>query len=189
MAGMTQKQINFAQCLFEGYSQREAYRRAGYSTKPAMAIVDVKASQLAANGKIKVRLRELRKAAEDASIMSVVERKARLSEIGRANLRDHINDGEPIIDGPTPGAVSQYSVVDTKFGSRRSLKLHDPISAIAELNKMERVYEPERGGDTHNTQINIIVQSEKGQQLLQRVLAGGGRPAQQLPDGCDVQTE
>jgi phage terminase small subunit len=80
---LTQKQDNFVRFLFMNLPQREAYIKAGYSNKPAVAIVDKNASVLAANSKIVVRLAELRKQADDASIMDVKERKQVLTFLAR----------------------------------------------------------------------------------------------------------
>jgi hypothetical protein len=116
-----------------------------------VAVVDIKASQLAATDKVAVRLAELRKRAEDASIMSVVERKARLSEIARARVTDYQQlgaDGAYINVGPeSPNTAAIAEIVSTtKYDENGGspavisrLTLHNPVKAIAELNKMERI--------------------------------------------------
>jgi hypothetical protein len=83
--------------------------------------------------------------------MNVIERTERLSEIARARLPDYLVNGEPSIDAssPNPGAVEGYKV-NTRFTKEgepvttREIKLHSPVQAIAELNKMEGEYAPQR---------------------------------------------
>lgn len=156
---LTDKQERFCLNLVSGMSQREAFLQAGYSQGMAPATVDVKASQLAAADKIKIRLAELRQAAVDKTIMSVVERKQRLSEAGRADITDFIDsEGVPILTADTANhrAVTEYIVSEryTKLGERivkTRIKLSDPVSNIAELNKMDGVY------DTKTTINNINI--------------------------------
>jgi phage terminase small subunit len=179
---LTKKQEDFARYIFEGMSNREAYAKAGYSTNMALATRDVKAAEIAANGKVAVRLAELRKRAEDASVATVLERKQVLTEIVRGRVSQYIT-GKRISVTPdqlNSAAVQEVVTSEIQVGKGDNaamvevtkLKLRDPVSAISELNKMEHIYESGQTGETHNTQINIIVESERGQQLLQRVLKG-----------------
>lgn len=80
----------FALALFKGMSQKDAAIGAGY--KPSRARQT--ASRLATNGNIVARILELHQKAESDAIMSVRERKERLSEIarkGNPNLADPIS--------------------------------------------------------------------------------------------------
>lgn len=123
---LTQKQNNYALNLFKGMSQREAYREAGYSVNYALTAVDVNACKLAKNTKITLRLEELREASNDAAVMDFTRRQIKLSEIGEEDITS--DKGTPI---RTPN-----------------------IAAIAELNKMDGVYE----GNTINiNDIKILV--------------------------------
>jgi len=81
IVNLTQKQETFAQNLFKGLTQREAWIQAGYSSKYAPAIIDVHACQLAAQDKIKVRLTELNLKTEDVTVATVKERKEKLTQI------------------------------------------------------------------------------------------------------------
>jgi phage terminase small subunit len=58
---LTLKQDKFVQGLISGLSQREAYKQAYDCEKMKDATIDVKASQLFADGKIRVRYDELMK--------------------------------------------------------------------------------------------------------------------------------
>ena len=59
---LTDKQERFAQAIADGMNQSDAYRSAygGGAMKPA--VINVKASQLMANGKVRVRVESLRAA-------------------------------------------------------------------------------------------------------------------------------
>jgi len=82
--------------------------------------------------------------------MPVRERKERLSELSRANIPDFISDEGIKVskESPNVGAVSEITSVTRvlrKGGEPvviTKLKLHNPITAIAELNKMEGEYPP-----------------------------------------------
>jgi len=80
---LTQKQDRFARFLFDGLSQREAWIKAGYSHKYAIAQVDSHASVLANSDKVKQRYEELKAAADTDSIMNYQERQKVLTAIGR----------------------------------------------------------------------------------------------------------
>lgn len=76
------KNEKFAQGIFEGLSQRKAYRAAfPSSVKWKDETVDSKASVLANTDKVLERIRELQKESADDSILSVIERKRWLSEL------------------------------------------------------------------------------------------------------------
>lgn len=91
---------------------------------------------------IQARLKELNQNTEDASIATVTERKQRLTELAKED-----NEG--------------------KFGFQRQPN----ISAIAELNKMEKVY-TENTVNVDNRTLNIIVNSEKAKELTQKLIEG-----------------
>jgi len=164
---LTVKQEKFTLNLFAGMSQREAYIQAGYSSNMLPGVIDNHASLLAKKGEVKVRLQELQEQAESDKIMSVKERKERLSEISRARLTDYQESG---MDGgwinigkesPNTAALSEITST-TKYDDNGAsptlitkVKLHSPITAIAELNKMERIY---NDGTTVN--VGVIVNSK-----------------------------
>ena len=134
----------FALAYFAGKSATESARIAGISRRSAV--------RLAQNGAVLARIRELQEAAASDKIMSVVQRKERLSEIIRARLTDFVECGP---DGARVniGLESANSAAIQRLRSRTeydddgrttavvtSLRLHDPIKAMAELNKMEGAY-------------------------------------------------
>lgn len=144
------RQEKFALALFQGMTQKDAALEAGY--KPSR--VDVTASELVRNSKIFNRILELGKMAESDAIMSVRERKERLSEIARARLTDYVTCGpdRDLInvgpESPNTGALqeitsrTEYDKDGAGVAVITKLKLHNPITAIAELNKMEGQYPP-----------------------------------------------
>jgi hypothetical protein len=76
------KNEKFAQGIFEGLSQRKAYRAAFPSSKKWKdSTVDSRASELYNTSEILGRLKELQESAADDSILSVIERKKWLSGI------------------------------------------------------------------------------------------------------------
>jgi len=131
------------------------------------------------------RIKELREAiALKSTIMPVAERQARLSQIAAADVADFVDDeGHPELK--KSAAVSEYSTERGKYGVIKKLKLHSPIAAIAELNKMDHVYTESVSSVTNNTQINIY-SSERGRELTQgliKKLKGGNRGIQEQGTG------
>lgn len=181
---LTGKQERYARFLFEGMSQREAYIQAGYSHNYALSIVDSAASRLASNVKVLARIEELRKAAEDASVATVLERKQILTEIARGDLLDYQEvgaDGGYLSIGkesPNTKAISEitsrteYDKDGAGVAVVTKVKLHSPIQAINELNKMEKIYDEGATVNIDNRSISITVQSEKAKQLTERILLG-----------------
>lgn len=178
---LTQKQEDFVNNLFQRMTQRDAWIGAGYSSNYPVAIIDQNACRMAGRSKIKARLEEMRQAAKSALVGDEVERKERLTEIYRARLTDYITCGpdRDMIDvgpeSPNPGAISEITS-RTEFNEDGAgvavitkLKLHNPIPAIAEQNKMEHLYET--NGITQN--INVVFVIGKGYRGLPQLVEGG----------------
>ena len=179
---LTLKQEAFALNLFKGMSQRDAYIAAGYSTKNAPATIDSNASRMASNSKIITRYNELTQATECKDIADVKERKKILTEIARARVGDYIDgDGElDLSNNPNLKSAGLQSIRVTEIGKdilvkRKTIALHNPINAIAELNKMEHVYT--EGGTTNNDNrvLNIIVTDKGVADLIRRVSERTGK--------------
>jgi len=151
---LTQRQETFCLKYFELGNGSEAAIIAGYSKRNARVIASINLTK----ANIMKRLQELRQIAEDASIASVLERKQILTEIARARQTDFMicsADGVWMHDiGPetiNKAALKQVQTSTMPFGDKEQnlqiiltkVELHDPIKAIAELNKMDRIYEPE----------------------------------------------
>ena len=166
--------------LFKGMYQRDAYIDA-YKPTYALMTIDANASRLANNEKVLARLEELRQAAEDATIASVIERKQILTEIIRARFADFMDEEniELVADNLKNAALQEIKITDFTGGKdgrakekTTTIKLHNPIQAIAELNKMERIYEAVGSMIIQNQILTINVTSEKSRNLTQRLMEG-----------------
>lgn len=145
---LTQKQETFCLKYFESGNASEAARLAKYSPKTSAVI----GAENLSKPNIQTRLQELRKRVEDDSVMDVLERKQRLTEIGRARLFDFMELGQDSswlnIGSETPksGAIqeihsrTEYDKDGSKPTVHTSVKLHDPMKAIDLLNKMDKIY-------------------------------------------------
>jgi hypothetical protein len=147
---------------------------------------------------VQALLEELREQATSHSVMTVLERKQRLSEIARAKLTDFMElgqDGSWVNLGKETkqgGAVAEiHSRTDFNedgvTGTLHStVKLHSPIQAIAELNKMEGVYPPVKtdittdGKALPKTEVYQVVNLET--KLLNLKLESEGRPVVEVND-------
>lgn len=148
---LTQKQENYTQLLFKGVEQNKAWGDAGFSTNYSMEVLAVNASRLANSTKVKLRLGELRGAVASVNIMKVTERQERLSEIARANVILLKRDSDVEAD----------------------VRFTDNIRAIAELNKMDGDYAPERKQIDLNLEVNFVI----------------GKGYVELPEGDNVQRQ
>ena len=186
MKGLTQKQEGFVVDYFQGVKPGQAYLT-HYKVK-TMATADACASRLLKYGKIQARLEELRKKVEDASVMNVLERKQRLSVIGRGSPTDFMTagaDGCYIDVGPEnvhAGAVqeitsrTEYNEDGAGAAVVTKLKLHNPIQAISELNKMERIYEPDININIDNRKVEVHgLTDEQLESIAYRALSSGSR--------------
>ncbi|AGG07968.1 hypothetical protein B1778_04275 [Dehalococcoides mccartyi] len=179
---LTVKQEKFAVTYFKLGNATEAAIKAGYSSKTAAVI----ATENLKKPNILERLEELQaKVAADA-VMSVQERKERLSEIARARLSDLVScgpDGSWInvgIDGCQSAAILSIksSTEYDKDGDHPTvitdIKLHDPVRAIAELNKMEHIYETGTLLNIDARSINLNVESYTDDELIRIIKEGEG---------------
>lgn len=85
---LTAKQERFAQLVFQGCSQYDAYVQA-YDSRSTRNSIDVSASRLANNPKITLRIEELRNAAVAPVIADIVERKLHASNVMRDETASH----------------------------------------------------------------------------------------------------
>ena len=168
---LTQKQEKFTRLLFLGRTQREAWKLAGYSTNYPPEDIDANACKLASVTKIKQRLNELRDKAAEPDISTYNERRLTLTEIERARVADFVDESGNLSIGSREAlrnaAVQEIKTERTIAGVRTTLKLRDPVSAITEHNKMEKVYETAPIQD--NRQINVYVVDKEAKELLGRI--------------------
>ncbi|GAG08479.1 unnamed protein product, partial [marine sediment metagenome] len=116
----------------------------------------------------------------------VTERKERLSEIARARLTDYVTCG-PDRDLVNVGPDSPNTAALQEITSRTEIdkdgagaavvtkvKLHNPMTAISELNKMERIYDEGMTVNIDNRKIEVIVTSDNARQLTEKIIEGVG---------------
>ena len=175
---LTQKQETFCRLYFELGNGTQAALAAGYSPKTAYVI----ASENLNKPQISERIAAIRQQAIDASIGTVQERDQRLTEIYRARITDFMTeDGIKVSkDSPNVGAVSEITT-KTKVYRRTgesfaitNLKLHNPISAIAEQNKRDKIYSDNPVVNVDNRRVEITVVSGEAKNLLEEVIEGSG---------------
>jgi phage terminase small subunit len=166
----------------------EAAIKAGYKNTPAVHSVATENLQKPA---IQARIAELRKRAEDATIMNVLERKQLLSKIGRTNLTNFMEmgqDGSWVNIGPeTPDAeaiseIHSRTVYDDNGAHstvHTSVKLHDKLKAIDLLNKMDGIYKNEDTGNTinnYNVNVDKVLIDARGklESIINRIASRAG---------------
>jgi len=184
---LSQRQESFCLYIIQDLMPFDAAVKAGYSLVSA----NTQASRLFKNVKVQARLHELRSEIEaevkgkvvSKKILTEIERHEILSEIALARFSDFTdNDGHISVDGKdrlNNAALAELKTTDWKGGKdsratskTTTVRLRDPIAAIAELNKMQHIYEAAPRGFQDNRVINIIVGNENAKKLLQRVQAG-----------------
>lgn len=158
---LTIKQEKFAQGLFAGLSQREAYRQAYPSSiNWKDKTVDEKACLQAKNDKVMTRLAELNGKVVEAitakKIITVEEILTEYAKIAKADIKNFLefrtaqtvvghdkNTGEPIIDYAQIIEVKDSDKVDGSLISEVSIskdgtfkfKLHDKLNALEKAGK------------------------------------------------------
>ena len=169
---LTDRQMKFAQNIFAGMTQAQAYIKAGYAKNNAVT-VNNNASRLAKKELILQYLTKLREKAESRKVMSVIERRERLSEIARANLTQFMElgqDGSWVNLGEetkNAGAIqeihsrTEYDDNGAHPTVYTSIKLHDPIRAIDLLNKMDGIYANDKEKQDINVNVNVAVLQAK----------------------------
>ena len=147
---------------FRDRNATQAAIKAGYSPH----LIDTNVSHLLDNTRIRERIAECEAKAESEAMGTVSDRKKRLSEVFRANLTDFVDaDGNITLKSSAAIAelVTEEHIVDQEASlsiRTKRLKLRDPIAAIAEQNKMERI-----GQDNQlPANINIVFAVGKGYQ-------------------------
>jgi len=179
---LTQKQETFCRLYFELGNGKEAALAAGYSPRTAKVI----ASENLSKPYLMEIIETLRQQAVDKSIGTVQERQQRLTEIYRARLTDFMTlgaDGSWIDVGPEnphAGAIQEITS-KTEYDENgehptvvTKVKLHDPVKAIAEQNKMDKIYSDNPVVNVDNRSLTVNVVSPEGKTLLEEVIEGSG---------------
>lgn len=127
---LTEKQRNFVRFYAEGYSQREAYRKAYSGNRLTDATCDANASRLLRNAKVVALLAELREKADAEAVLNRRRRMVWLSRVVTTAVDD--------VDGKSD-LCQEKSV--SEFGMK--CRMPDKLRAIQELNRMDGAYAPE----------------------------------------------
>lgn len=89
---LTAQQEKFCQCIADGMTQADAYRASYKAGKMTDEAIYVKASELASNGKVAVRLKELKDALASKQLWTREQSVAQLvKELGGDRASDRIN--------------------------------------------------------------------------------------------------
>ena len=151
---LTQKQKACIRLAFSTNEPAEAYLKI-YKCK-SKAVASACATRLLKTANARAYLTELEQKKDNEAIAGVQERQEILTEIARGNLTDYQEagaDGSWINIGsesPNTRAISEitsrteYDKDSANSSVITKIKLHSPISAIAELNKMDGAYAPEK---------------------------------------------
>lgn len=152
---LTQKQEAFCIAYIECGNASDAYRSAYNAENMKPETIHVKASELMANGKIAVRLKQLNSKAVTDAVMTRQEALERLSGIARTDLADLVEfgthelgsdqDGNPIIqsvwrikDSAMQDPEKMAAIAELTAGRDGvKIKTHSPLQAIQQLAKMQ----------------------------------------------------
>ena len=133
MSKLTTKQENFVQGLVAGLSQRNAYKQAYKTDRMKDSTINVKASELAKDGKITVRYRELLK---EYSNMNLWTREAAFNEYEWLKNRAKEDIQEEGVRQATANAFLD-SLEGMNQMAFRDLELADK-KILAEIEKLEQ---------------------------------------------------
>ena len=153
---LTEKQKEFARGLFDGMSQREAYKAAYDCSKKKDKTVDELASRLSRNVKVKEYLASLNVKVEKSAILSKQERMEWLTRVVKT----------PIGEVDEESDLCQEFRFDGETMSR-TYKMPSKLGAIAELNKMDGAYEPEKIEVRSEFSFGSLLKSLPSSQLVQ----------------------
>lgn len=141
--GLTPQQEKFAQEVAKGKSLADAYRDSYKAAKMKDETIHVKASELAANGKVSVRIGALRAAAADRAELDAAEitreiRRVAMSDIGGIMHEDGRVKLPHELDPSTRAAVASFEI--DEYG-RIKYKFWDKNSALEKAAKIRGLYE------------------------------------------------
>ncbi len=181
---LTGKQERFCLNVFSGMRQHEAYLKAGYSANQLPAVIDVNATRLIRNPNCVLRLAELQSKAKSAKIMTVTERKERLTEIAQARLTDYQTSDGITVDKASlnTGAIESLEVSTRRLRDSNTGSATIKRAVIPEALR-DSVFERDghvcrECGSTSDLQIDHIVPLSRGGSTVEGNL-------QALCEGCN----
>ncbi|KKN45275.1 hypothetical protein LCGC14_0684610 [marine sediment metagenome] len=159
--GLTPKEQAFSLNYFKTNGKRPGLSAmlAGYPSKSAGA----HATEILQRQRVKDYLRKLWEAAESPIVMSVRERKEKLSLIARGMVGDCVDEGGNIDWGAVKEmpAVKEVTIEERDIGEATlrtiRVKLLNPVESIHELNLMEKLYRTNEQSVNINPTYNYFV--------------------------------
>ena len=136
MKELTEKQKEFARCYFECKNGTKAYMDSygkGKTLKESTCATE--SSKLLKNPKVQEYLAGLNEKAESPLVLTKQQRMIWLSQVVRTPL-GKVNTESDL--------CQEYSVTTGENSSTERIKMPSKLGAIAELNKMDGAYEPDK---------------------------------------------
>lgn len=130
---LTGRQQKFCLAFLRSGNGSAAAKDAGYSARSAEA----QASKLRSHPIIRSVITQLRDQFYSEEIMSEAEAQAVLSRIARGKLKNVMNSAGTLIPENDDGIIASISTSESAKGSSLSVKLRDPVAAIAQLAKLQ----------------------------------------------------
>lgn len=167
---MTIKQEKFAQGLFTGLSQREAYKQAYNAENMSDEAIDVEACRLADNPNVALRIEKLTNELKERNMVTVENVLSELSKIAFDDIKNYLRfyPGE---DGNIQVEIKDSDTIDTRAISEVSVgkdgqfrfKQYCKDNALVQLGKHLGMFTDniKLSGGTTNTNINIDLDSDK----------------------------
>lgn len=132
----TELEKEFARQMVEGKLKgRDAYRKASRRKDLKDSTCDVNASKLLKKAKVKKYIDELNAKLDDEAIMSKRERMIWLTRVVKTQIREVGSDSD---------LCQEYSITSGEDFETTKFKMPSKLGAIAEMNKMDGAYEPEK---------------------------------------------
>lgn len=159
MDRLTPKQELFVQGIISGLSQRQAYRRAYKSDKMSDEAVDVKASRIFKEAKVRLRYRELLKQFSNMSLWSReqafneyewLKNKARASIENEGIRQANSSAFLSALDGMNNMAWKDFELTDDKIRQEIELlkiKIESNQGSKSDTTLMEALLNAVKGGD------------------------------------------
>lgn len=139
----------FAVTYFKEKNGRKAWRKAKPNSKCTDASADTQASRMLKNDKVISYLAELNNELKTDAVMSKIERMEWLSKVIRTPISK--------VDGSSD--LCQEIQVDV---NGEKIKMPSKLGAIAELNKMDGAYEPEKKQISFEESLDAILAKAMG---------------------------
>jgi len=155
MSGLTPKQERYAQGLFTGLSQREAYKQAYDAEGMTDKSIDEEACRLAADLKVASRIDELTNELKLRNMVTAERVLTEYAKIGFVDIKDYLQyetiktkidedeNGEPIygykqiVDAKPSSEVDGSLISEVSIGKDGTFKfkLHDKLNALEKMSK------------------------------------------------------